>query len=81
MCLAAEREEILIDRPGGRMLRLSVVSEADAMELERYLGRPEPFEKSTAGEKTPEIQLFSDETGNPSENDKEPKNALFRKLL
>lgn len=64
MCLAAEREEILIDRPGGRMLRLSVVNESDALELEKYLGRPEPFiEKAAAGHDEAQGTLFATEEG------------------
>jgi hypothetical protein len=73
ICLAAEREEILIDRPGGRMLRLSVVPVADAVMLEELLGKPEPFEKKPGTDvKAAEMELFSDE---PRNSTKKAKNV------
>ena len=44
-CHEAEQEEIIIDRPGGKLLRLSAISDADAEHLRRFLGEPEGFDK------------------------------------
>jgi hypothetical protein len=42
-CQDADLEDIIIDRPGGRMLRLSAVPEADTAQLREMLGKPEGF--------------------------------------
>ena len=46
-CLDAEKEDIIIDRPGGRLLRLQAVSPADADQLIAFLGKPKGFDEKS----------------------------------
>lgn len=44
-CLEAEKEDIIIDRPGGRLLRLQAINQVDAKLLISLLGKPKGFEE------------------------------------